>query len=215
MTPNREDYIKAIHQYNVRFQKVTNKMLSETLGISAPSVSEMINKLMMADVIIKDKTLGYTLSSQGMHEAQRLINKHRLWEVFLVDHLGYQWDEVHDDAEVLEHATSDLLLERLNAFLEYPKVCPHGSIIYGNGQDAGAHVILSKVKVGQKISIKSIDEIEGLASYLLNKKMSIDRVYSIVSINAFDQSMELVNEEGVGISISEKALEHIKVEVLG
>lgn len=214
MTPNREDYIKAIYNYNIIDQKVTNKLLAESLEISAPSVSEMLNKLIDAKVLKKDKVLGYELSLAGQQEAQRLINKHRLWEVFLVEHLGYTWDQVHDDAEVLEHATSNLLLERLNAFLKFPSFCPHGSVIYGNEKREVQEVILSKVLKGTRIMVHRVGESEGFLSYLFNKKVSLGHIYEVVNIDGFDESVDLLDDNGSTITLSKKASELIYVEVV-
>ncbi len=214
MTPNREDYIKAIYNYNIIDQKVTNKLLAESLEISAPSVSEMLNKLIDAKVLKKDKVLGYELSLAGQQEAQRLINKHRLWEVFLVEYLGYTWDQVHDDAEVLEHATSNLLLERLNAFLKYPSFCPHGSVIYGNEKREVIEVLLSSVTKGAKVIVHRVSESEGILGYLFNKKVSLGRTYEILNVDDFDASVDLLDDNGNTISLSKKASELMYVEVL-
>ena len=214
MTPNREDYIKAIYNYNIIDQKVTNKLLAESLEISAPSVSEMLNKLIDAKVLKKDKVLGYELSLAGQQEAQRLINKHRLWEVFLVEYLGYTWDQVHDDAEVLEHATSNLLLERLNAFLKYPSFCPHGSVIYGNEKREVIEVLLSSVTKGTRVIVHRVSESEGILSYLFNKKVSLGRTYEILNVDDFDASVDLLDDNGNTISLSKKASELMYVEVL-
>lgn len=214
MTPHREDYIKAIYNYNENKEKVTNKLLAESLEISPPSVSEMISKLIEAKILTKDKVYGYLLSEKGCLEAQRLINKHRLWEVFLVEHLGYTWDQVHDDAEVLEHATSDLLLDRLNEFLKYPTFCPHGSVIYGNESQLSKLEALSNIRKGKIFTIRKISDGEGLASYLFNKKVSLDRSYTLNNIDSFDGSIEIKDEEGTLISLSSKAMNMIYVEVL-
>lgn len=214
MTPHREDYIKAIFNYNELNQKVTNKLLAESLEISPPSVSEMLSKLIEANVIMKDKVLGYKLSDGGNLEAQRLINKHRLWEVFLVEHLGYTWDQVHDDAEILEHATSNLLLERMNEFLKYPKVCPHGSVIYGNDNNGAHQEPLFNVKKGQAFVVKKISEGDGLSSYLFNKKINLDRKYTLQSKNDYDDSTDIIDEAGSIITISDKAAKKVFVEVI-
>lgn len=214
MTPHREDYLKAIYSANVKFEKVTNKMLSEFLEISPPSVSEMLSKLVEANVIMKDKALGYVLSERGAKEAQQLLNKHRLWEVFLVEHLGYSWNEVHDDAEVLEHATSQLLLDRMNAFLNYPSSCPHGSVIYGNEVKGAITIKLSDCSSGDRVIFKRIDEVQGLVEHLYKKRATLDQTYQIISVNGFDGSYELHDDSGRCFSLSDKVCQMIYVEVI-
>lgn len=214
MTPHREDYIKAIYTSNLNHQKTTNKYLAEVLEISPPSVSEMLKKLIEASVLDKDDQLGYVLTRKGVLEAQRLINKHRLWEVFLVEHLGYSWENVHDDAEILEHATSDELVERLNRFLEYPTSCPHGSIIYGNGETVQKTILLNDVLEKETICIRRVQEESDLLHYLLRKKIVLDQPYHVEARDAFDQSITLMNSLGEKIELSAKAAQALYVEVI-
>ena len=214
MTPHREDYIKAVYTSNLNHEKTTNKHLAEVLAISPPSVTEMLKKLIEADVLKKDNELGYVLTRQGVLEAQRLINKHRLWEVFLVEHLGYSWENVHDDAEVLEHATSDELVDRLNRFLEYPTSCPHGSIIYGNAQHGNMTIMLNEVLEKQTICIRRVQEDNDLLQYLLRKKVVLDQPYRVETMDNFDESITLVNALGERIELSVKAARALYVEVM-
>ena len=116
MSPNREDYIKTIFNQNEKNIKLNNKRLAELLNVSPASTSEMIRKLIESGHVERDSKKGLTLTTKGREEAETLVQKHRLWEVFLVEHLGYSWTEVHDDAEILEHSTSDKLAKRLNQF---------------------------------------------------------------------------------------------------
>lgn len=214
MTPHREDYIKAIYSANIKEEKISNKILADALQISPPSVSEMIKKLIEANVIRKDKNLGYILNESGILEAQRLMNKHRLWEVFLVEYLGYDWDEVHDDAEVLEHATSDTLLDKLNHFLNYPQFCPHGSEIFGNGVYHQKTIVLADVLPGKKIVVRNVLDDGQLLKYLFNRKVMMDKKYTVVSIDSFDQSMLLLDENNQEIILGKRALKDIYVEVI-
>lgn len=214
MTPNREDYLKIIHSTNLRGEKISNKFLAEELSISAPSVSEMLRKLIKAGVVIKDKNLGYSLSAGGVVEAQRLLNIHRLWEVFLIEHLGYQWDEVHNDAEVLEHATSDFLLSKLNKFLKYPQHCPHGSVIFGNEVFHTSLIPLNQVAIGQTFMLKSINENSDLKLHLVSRNVKIDKKYKLVGIDDFDQSFEMVDENQNKVIISKRAGVEIYVEII-
>ncbi len=134
MTPNKEDYLKIIYELSERDEKISNKQIAEKMSVSAPAVSEMVKKLLLEDLVLKDKQAGYLLTKKGQILASSLYRKHRLIEVFLMNHLNYTADEIHEEAEVLEHTVSDVFVERLDKFLNYPKICPHGGTIPQHGQ---------------------------------------------------------------------------------
>lgn len=144
MNISKEDYIKAIYELGGQSRKVANKEIAEKLKISPPSVSEMIKKLEKEDYIIVQQYIGVSLTEKGIEKGKNIRKKHLLWEVFLVEKLGYSWEEVDEEAEQLEHVTDDRLQDRLEKFLDYPKFCPHGNSI-GDEID---FVSLDKVGVG-------------------------------------------------------------------
>lgn len=125
----REDYLKALLKLSMRNEWVSNKDLSEELMVSAPSVSEMVRKLEQEDLVAVASYRGVRLTERGRNIATQLVRAHRLWEVFLIENLGYNWDEADRDAELLEHASNEKMTERLAAFLNYPTHCPHGAAI--------------------------------------------------------------------------------------
>lgn len=129
MTKSKEDYIKAIYELGGSSRTISNKEISEVLNISPPSVSEMIKKLVKENYVVYQQYRGVILTDFGIDEAKKVRRRHLLWEVFLVEKLGYSWDEVDEEAEKLEHITSEKLEERLESFLNYPKYCPHGNLI--------------------------------------------------------------------------------------
>lgn len=131
MTGNREDYLKIIYELGGQHQKVSNKDLSKALGVSAPSVSEMIKKLLRQGFVEYSSYQGIILTKQGLKKATETRRRHLLWEVFLKEKLGYNAEDVHDEAEKLEHNTSSKLEKALDKYLNYPKTCPHGSPIIG------------------------------------------------------------------------------------
>ncbi|HEM3577255.1 TPA: metal-dependent transcriptional regulator [Streptococcus suis] len=134
MTPNKEDYLKVIYELGQTDQKITNKQIAEKMNFSAPAVSEMLKKMVNEELIEKDKTAGYLLSQAALEMVANLYRKHRLIEVFLVQHLGYSPEEVHDEAEILEHTVSDHFINRLDLLLGQPQTCPHGGTIPKEGQ---------------------------------------------------------------------------------
>lgn len=129
MTGNKEDYLKIIYELGGEKSEVSNKEISEALHISPSSVSEMIKKLLKDGFVENKPYKGIRLSKSGVKRARMVKRRHHLWEVFLVENLGYDINEVHNEAEVLEHVTSEKLEKLLDKYLDYPKVCPHNTKI--------------------------------------------------------------------------------------
>lgn len=125
-----QDYLKVIWTAQEWSQeKVSTKLLAERIGVSASTVSEAIRKLADQGLVDHAKYGSITLTEAGRLAAVAMVRRHRLLETFLVDELGYGWDEVHDEAEILEHAVSDLLMSRIDAKLGFPARDPHGDPI--------------------------------------------------------------------------------------
>lgn len=125
-----QDYLKVIwtaQEWSP--DRVSTKMLAEKIGVSASTASESIRKLADAGLVDHEKYGAVTLTDQGRRAALAMVRRHRLIETFLVRELGYGWDEVHDEAEVLEHAVSDRLIARIDAKLGFPQRDPHGDPI--------------------------------------------------------------------------------------
>lgn len=129
MTGNKEDYLKIIYELGGESKKVSNKDIAESLGISPPSVSEMVKKLLKEGYVEYSYYQGVSLTEAGLKEAMKIKRRHLLWEVFLAEKLGYDIEDIHEEAEKLEHITSPKLEEHLDRFLNYPEVCPHGTRI--------------------------------------------------------------------------------------
>ena len=125
-----QDYLKVIwtaQEWSV--DKVSTKMLAERIGVSASTASESIRKLADQGLVDHEKYGAVSLTDVGRRAALAMVRRHRLMETFLVQELGYGWDEVHDEAEVLEHAVSDRMLDRIDAKLGFPTRDPHGDPI--------------------------------------------------------------------------------------
>ena len=125
-----ENYLKAIyHLSDDSAEGVSTNAIAEELSTKAASVSDMIRKLSKKKVIDYQKYKGVQITEVGRKIALQIIRKHRLWEVFLVEKLSFNWDEVHDVAEQLEHIKSTTLISRLDEFLGFPTMDPHGDPI--------------------------------------------------------------------------------------
>jgi DtxR family Mn-dependent transcriptional regulator len=125
-----QDYLKVIwNAQEWSREKISTKMLAERLGVSASTASESIRKLADQGLVNHEKYGEVTLTDRGRRAAVSVVRRHRLLETFLVSELGYRWDEVHDEAEILEHAVSEMLAARIEAKLGYPQRDPHGDPI--------------------------------------------------------------------------------------
>jgi DtxR family Mn-dependent transcriptional regulator len=130
LTTVAQDYLKTIWTAQEwSHEKVSTKLLAERIGVSASTASESIRKLADQGLVDHEKYGAVTLTDEGRRAALQMVRRHRLMETFLVNELGYSWDEVHDEAEVLEHAVSDLMLDRIDAKLGHPTRDPHGDPI--------------------------------------------------------------------------------------
>jgi DtxR family Mn-dependent transcriptional regulator len=130
LTAVAQNYLKAIwNAQEWSCKKVSTKMLAEKIGVSASTASESIRKLAEQGLVDHEKYGAVTLTDPGRRAALAMVRRHRLLETFLVEQLGYSWDEVHDEAEVLEHAVSDRLMARIDATLGFPQRDPHGDPI--------------------------------------------------------------------------------------
>lgn len=193
MTPNKEDYLKCIYELGQLDQKITNKMIAEKMTFSAPAISEMLKKLLAEGLIIKDKQAGYLLSQPALQMVASLYRKHRLIEVFLVEQLGYSPEEVHDEAEILEHTVSDHFINRLDQLLGQPKTCPHGGSIPQEGQllTERYQTRLSQLQETGDYQLVRIHDFYQLLQYLEQHQLSVGDKLSVVAFDHFAQTITI------------------------
>ncbi|HCR83532.1 MAG TPA: Cro/Cl family transcriptional regulator [Lachnospiraceae bacterium] len=213
MTPNKEDYLKTIYKLGGLEEMVSNKRISEALKIAPASVTEMLGKMNRDGFIYYEPYKGSRLTEQGIQVAISLVRGHRLWEVFLMRHLGYSWSEAHEDAELLEHITPPRLTSRLDQFLNYPAYCPHGSAIPTPGGQIGDIPMqpLNLLPVGVTSHIRRVTEEKELLDYLQASGISIGNSVRIVETSAYEGPFTLVLDDNC-IQISYKAACQIYVD---
>lgn len=183
MTPMKEDYLKIIFELGGGRKKVSNKEISLGLGIAAGSVTEMISKLSAEGLVSHEPYAGISLTDEGIKYAAELVRKHRLWETFLADKLQYNVADVHSEAELLEHETSDRLATALDDFLGHPQTCPHGGVIPSASGEFPevSHRLLAAGKDGEQVRIERFLDNHELLTYLgdlgihLHDKIVIDK----------------------------------------
>jgi DtxR family transcriptional regulator, Mn-dependent transcriptional regulator len=156
-----QDYLKAIYQLEEKTDKrVGITEVANYLKVSAPSATEMIKRLAKKELVEHKKYYGVLLKPEGYREARFIIKSHRVWETFLVEQAGYQIDEVHEEAENLEHSSSKRLVERLYALMAFPKTDPHGSEIPAERFWEGDVIThdLGQAKVGYRYDVTSLTQ---------------------------------------------------------
>jgi DtxR family Mn-dependent transcriptional regulator len=159
-TRAQQDYLKALYLLHGDERPVPTRELAQRLGISSPSVSEMVTRLSSQGLVEHDRYRGQQLTREGRKIALELVRHHRLLEMFLVQVLGYSWDEVHDEAERLEHVISERMEQRIFELLGRPELDPHGHVIPSiTGKvRAVSNRSLSECHAGEKVVIHDVSD---------------------------------------------------------
>lgn len=205
MTLSEENYIKTIYHLSKDSQKgVSTNAIAQSLQTKASSVTDMLKRLSDKQWVIYKKYQGVLLSEEGKKHALKVIRKHRLWEVFLVEKLHFSWDEVHEIAEQLEHIQSDKLVEKLDIFLGFPTTDPHGDPIPDrNGKiSTRKKMLLSELpKQAQGICVGVKNTSKDFLQYLSKMQIAIGNTIQVIDIEPFDGSYLIqINEQQVYIS---------------
>lgn len=209
-----EDYIKAIYHICQQSQEAQTNDIADRLHTKPASVSDMLKKLADKKVLNYIKYRGVTLTEAGMKAALNLVRKHRLWEVFLVEKLNFSWDEVHEVAEQLEHIDSALLIERLDAFLGFPKFDPHGDPIPNEKGEfvVKPHIPLGEMEIGVTGKVLAVQDISASFLQYLNKVgIYIGAKVSILDKIDYDGSLEVKLDEQKTILVSKEVAKNIFV----
>src|SRR6266705_1977113 len=159
-TRAQQDYLKALYLLGGDERPVLTRDLAQRLGISSPSVSEMVTRLNAQGLVEHDRYRGQQLTREGRKVALELVRHHRLLEMFLVQVLGYRWDEVHEEAERLEHVISERMEQRIFELLGRPRLDPHGHAIpsLSGKVKAPSERALSQCKAGEKLIVQGVSD---------------------------------------------------------
>ena len=158
LTRSVEDYLKVIYHLSSQGGFAATSDIAASLAVSAPSVSGMVKRLSEAGLIEHVPYRGVQLTAQGRRAALKMIRRHRVLEVYLTQQLGYDWDGVHEEAERLEHAVSDELIERMAGALGDPHYDPHGDPIpTAAGEIEEAELVaLADARIGTKLELRQV-----------------------------------------------------------
>ena len=195
MNRAEEDYIKTIYELTIEKKATLIKAneIADRFGFTDQSVNEMIKKLEKKHLVSFIPYKGISLTKKGKEVAIRMIRAHRIWEVFLTEKLGFSWENVHEDAEMLEHATSAEVLEKLYHFLGDPKYCQHGNPIpnFQGKIEEATSLSLSEVKVGDSFELLRVLDHKELLLYLNQQGMKLYDQYKVLEIDPFNGLMKV------------------------
>src|SRR5215467_8105125 len=222
-----EEYLESIYNMSAEDEVVIGARLAEKFHVSAPTVTEMLKRLVRDGYIEMDTRRQVTLTEAGNQAAEAVLRRHRLTERFLVDMLGMQWHQVHEEACRLEHFISGAVEDRVIASLHNPTTCPHGNPIPGSVKNARTYlkdqgaVRLSTLAIGDKATILLISEVvedeEALILYLHDKGLTPGTQLTILAIEDGKETIDLQEEnfkllvEGREVCISKAVADKIWV----
>ena len=217
ISQTEENYLKAIFKIAEKEDKsVSTNALAAAMQTSAASVTDMLKRLAEKNLIDYEKYRGVQLTGEGTRLATGLIRKHRLWEVFLVDKLGFAWDEVHELAEQLEHVQGDALVGRLDAFLGQPEYDPHGDPIpdeHGRWTFR-KRALLADLPAGTKGVVTGVqDHSTAFLQYLGQLGLTLGARVELIERIPYDQSVRVRCAEAVEFTLSEKVSKNLFITV--
>jgi len=218
MSESTDNYLKAIYSLSSKQAKgVSTSALSEKMNTKASSVTDMMVKLSERGLVKYERYRGASLTSKGAKVAMSIVRRHRLWEVFLVDKLNFNWDEVHFIAEQLEHVESLELTDRLEEFLGFPQFDPHGDPIPNKKGQLPKSVklhSLDKLNPGQTAKLVAVDDSsDEFLQHLQRIDIKLGSEFAVTNLYPFDQSIEILLRKKT-ITLSHRSTQNMLVQIL-
>lgn len=215
LTTTEENYIKALLRISFEGDgEAGTNQLAARLEVRPATVTDMVKKLKEKSLVDYERYGKIRLTDKGRQKAVAIVRKHRLWETFLYEKLGFRWDEVHEVAEQLEHIQSDKLVEQLDKFLGYPKFDPHGdSIPKANGEFRHEErKSLMEGEAGKSYTIIAVgDNSPEFLQYASRMGLTINTTLDILEHFNFDGSME-ISIQTKNMNISQKVAENVFIK---
>ena len=187
-----EDYIKTIYRLECRREKATTSGLAAQLGVADASITDMIKKLSDKGLLLYEPYQGVELTAKGRKMALSIVRRHRLWEMYLVTFLGFSWDQVHDEAERLEHVTSAELEASLDRALGYPASDPHGDPIprVDGKLDRQELTALTECSPGDVVRVQRVsDDDPQMLQHATTLGLELNKKLTVKEKRKFDGSM--------------------------
>jgi DtxR family transcriptional regulator, Mn-dependent transcriptional regulator len=187
-----ENYLKALLNLSRERNEVSANEISKRLGIKMPTVNSMMKKLAEKDMVHYESYKPVRLTDKGKKEAGLILRKHRLTEMFLVQQMGFGWEEVHAIAEQIEHIQSPVFFEKMDVLLNFPRIDPHGSPIpdHNGEMECIPYAKLSNCKAGEIVRLAAVtDSSDELLIFLNSRELHLGLILDIKSVEQFDGSM--------------------------
>lgn len=211
---SEENYIKAIFHLQKHEEPVTTNELAHVLKTKPASVTDMMKKLKTKKVINYEPYQGFRLTMEGSKVAIGIVRRHRLWEYFLAEKLKFTWDEVHEVAEELEHVSNKKLIDKLDEYLGFPRVDPHGDPIPdANGKlESTKKISLTEIAVHTPAMVTNVgDQSNEILELLEHKKITIGTTLEVKKKFDFDNSLEIKIGRQAAFTISDQLAQNIFV----
>jgi DtxR family Mn-dependent transcriptional regulator len=211
----KENYLKAIYYLDRKDKNISMSDLSKDMKVSIPTVNSMVKRLQEEKWVIYEKYKPLRITKKGKKQAALIIRKHRLTEMYLVQLMGFGWDEVHDIAEEIEHIKIDAFFDRMDTLLGFPSVDPHGSPIpdiHGNVVQK-SYLELSEVLPGGNYRVCALkDSSKEFLQYLNRQEIKLGTTLEIARIEPFDKSIKVIYGNSSSLVLSADVCCRLMVE---
>ena len=197
-TKAEEDYLKYIYDHDLHAPNTVKIAdIAKFFSFTEQSVNQMVRQLEDKGLLTFIPYKYITLTSKGAHVALTLIRAHRLWETFLITHLGYTWDNVHTLSETFEHHGDEDYLERLERYLQFPHVCPHGNPIPTKDLTLTIipYVSLHTLQVGQTLTIQQVNDEPMLLAFLTTHHITLQSQITLIERDVFNDLLHLTSNQ--------------------
>ncbi|MFT6996932.1 MAG: DtxR family Mn-dependent transcriptional regulator [Cryomorphaceae bacterium] len=216
-SPTEENYLKALFSLANEKNEVSVSDLSQALNVSNPTTNSMVKRLSEKEWVDYKKYRPLRITTKGMELAASIIRKHRLTEMYLVDKMGFGWEEVHEIAEQIEHIHSPGFFNRMDEILGSPITDPHGSPIPDKNGKIHEHNYspLSSMRKGKRVVIKGLnDSSKEFLEYLNSKSIELGSILEIVRVENFDKTMEVTLSDDSHLILSTEVTKRLLVCLL-
>ncbi|MBE2198881.1 MAG: metal-dependent transcriptional regulator [Anaerolinea sp.] len=220
LSKSSQDYLKTIYKLTTQQERVSTSQLADYLNLKPASVTNMVQKLAQAEPPLVDyqKHHGVALTPDGERSALEMVRHHRLLELFLHEVLGFSWDEVHEEAERLEHCISEKMERRIAELLNHPRLDPHGEPIPNHNLEIVLphDLPLSQLRRGDQAIIRRVDDHDdALLRYLDEIGLRLDVSLQVVNCVSFDRTMQLqIAGMDQPLVVGARITDHIFVEII-
>jgi len=212
-----ENYLKALFSLSDERGEVSVSDLSGALSVSTPTANSMVKRLSEKGLLHYEKYKPLTLTEKGQLEAALIVRRHRLAEMYLVEKMGFGWEEVHEIAEQLEHIKSAKFFDKMDELMGHPVMDPHGSPI----PDKNGHITdrayqkLSDISEGEKVKLRAlVISTADFLNFLNNKGLALGTELEVLTVEDFDQSVTIAYDQHPSVTLSHEASKQLLVEAL-